>query len=162
LVICARDGDVLAGVVVSGAAIILIAHREFIVMPVRPPIHWPVGRRDKREQDRDYGRRRDPVSRALYGSRRWRRERLVFLRAHPLCSECECYGIIRAATVVDHVDPHHGDETVFWDSGRSPGWWLRQCRAQLVDVNHPPGEVKVWRLHQTRIRGQNGDGGVHG
>ena len=101
----------------------MVATLEINIMPVRPPIHWPVVRRDKREQDRDYGRRRDPVSRALYGSRRWRRERLVFLRAHPLCSECECYGIIRAATVVDHVDPPHGDETVFWDSGR----WQALC-----------------------------------
>ncbi|MEO9298786.1 HNH endonuclease [Devosia alba] len=93
------------------------------LMPVRPPIHRPVGRRDKPEQDRDYARNRDPVARALYSSRRWRRERLVFLRAHPLCLDCGHYGIIRAANVVDHIDPHRGDEAVFWDSSR----WQALC-----------------------------------
>ena len=30
-------------------------------MPLRPPIHGPVGRRDKRERDRDTDRKRDPA-----------------------------------------------------------------------------------------------------
>lgn len=92
-------------------------------MPVRPPIHIPVGRRNKREQDRDYARTRNRASRTLYGTRRWRRERLVFLAANPLCVECERHGVIRAASVVDHIDPHHGDETVFWDDKR----WQALC-----------------------------------
>ena len=121
--ICARDGDVLAGVVVSGAAIILIAHREFIVVPVRPPIHSPVGRREKLERDRDYQRMRDPVSRALYRSKRWETERSAFLDDHPLCMECEGHSVIRPASVVDHIDRHGGDAAVFWDSGR----WQALC-----------------------------------
>ena len=96
---------------------------EIHAMPVRPPIHIPVGRRDKREQDRDYARSRNPVAQVLYRSRRWRRERLVFLKKHPLCCECERDGIISAAAVVDHVDPHRGDETVFWDDTR----WQALC-----------------------------------
>ncbi|MEJ8570759.1 HNH endonuclease signature motif containing protein [Microbaculum marinum] len=92
-------------------------------MPVRPPIHRPVGRRDKRERDRDYQRRRDPVAQALYHSKRWQSERAAFLHDHPLCIECERGGVIRAATVVDHIDPHYGNETVFWNRSR----WQSLC-----------------------------------
>ena len=52
-------------------------------MPVRPPIHRPVGRRDKRERDRDADRNRDPAVRALYKSARWQRARQMFLARHP-------------------------------------------------------------------------------
>lgn len=58
-------------------------------MPQRPPIHRPVGRRDKRERDRDTDRKRDPAIRALYRSARWQQERRLFLAAHPLCAECQ-------------------------------------------------------------------------
>lgn len=47
--------------------------------------------------------------------RRWKRERLLFLRAHPMC-ECEvCNGQMLPATVVDHIVPHRGNRTLFWD-----------------------------------------------
>ena len=92
-------------------------------MPVRPPIHRPVGRREKRERDQDYARQRDPVSRALYRSKRWRTERAAFLHDHPLCVECERHDLIRPASVVDHIDPHGGDETLFWDRNR----WQALC-----------------------------------
>ena len=110
----------IAGVVVSGTTTIII---EISIMPVRPPIHRPVGRRDKQERDRDYARTRDPVSRALYRSKRWRTERAAFLHEHPLCVECERHDLIRLAGVVDHVDPHDGNETVFWDRSR----WQALC-----------------------------------
>lgn len=92
-------------------------------MPVRPPLHRPVGRREKRERDHDYDRTRDPVSRALYHSKRWRTEREAFLHEHPLCMECQHHDVIRPASVVDHIDPHRGDETVFWDRNR----WQALC-----------------------------------
>jgi 5-methylcytosine-specific restriction endonuclease McrA len=41
----------------------------------------------------------------IYGSK-WDRERLVFLRAHPLCVMCQQQGRVAAATVVDHITPH--------------------------------------------------------
>jgi 5-methylcytosine-specific restriction protein A len=112
----------IAGVVVSGA-IAIATIIEITIMPVRPPIHRPVGRRDKRERDQDYARQRDPIARRLYHSKRWRTERAAFLNDHPLCAECERSGTIRPASVVDHRDPHHGDETVFWDESR----WQALC-----------------------------------
>ncbi len=41
----------------------------------------------------------------IYGSR-WDRERLIFLRTHPLCVMCHEQGRVTAATVVDHIIPH--------------------------------------------------------
>lgn len=113
---------ILAGVVVS-STVNITCTVETSTMPVRPPVHRPVGRREKRERDQDYARNRDPVSRALYHSKRWRTERAAFLRDNPLCVECKRYGVIAPASVVDHIDPHGGNETVFWDRNR----WQALC-----------------------------------
>jgi 5-methylcytosine-specific restriction endonuclease McrA len=62
---------------------------------------------------------------ALYHSGRWQRRRHAFLAAHPLCRGCEASGLIRPATVVDHVDGHntrHWRER-FWDEDR----WQALC-----------------------------------
>jgi len=114
----------IAGVVVSSTTVTIISIiDEISIMPVRPPLHRPVGRREKRERDRDYARKRDPLARALYRSKRWRTERAAFLHEHPLCVECARHDVIRPASVVDHIDPHGGDETVFWDRSR----WQALC-----------------------------------
>jgi 5-methylcytosine-specific restriction endonuclease McrA len=49
-----------------------------------------------------------------YSSQRWRKMRRRFLDQHPLCKFCKQKGLIRAATVVDHVIPHKGDAVKFW------------------------------------------------
>lgn len=46
---------------------------------------------------------------------RWRKARKIFLSEHPLCVECEKQGKYTEATVVDHIIPHKGDKTLFWD-----------------------------------------------
>ena len=53
-----------------------------------------------------------------YGTR-WRKARKMFLNKHPLCQCIECVGqgLIRAATVVDHIIPHKGNQALFWDQG---------------------------------------------
>lgn len=58
-----------------------------------------------------------------YGSR-WRRESKAFLRAHPLCAECERNGRYVKATVVDHKVPHRGDQRLFWDRDN----WQPLCK----------------------------------
>ena len=49
-----------------------------------------------------------------YGGR-WQRYRLRYLAQHPLCVMCGAEGRVTAATVVDHITPHNGDEARFWD-----------------------------------------------
>ena len=54
---------------------------------------------------------------------RWRKYRIAYLRANPLCVECLKSGppggngksTPTPATVVDHIRDHKGDETLFWD-----------------------------------------------
>ena len=45
---------------------------------------------------------------------KWQKAREGFLREHPLCVMCQAEGRVAAATVVDHVIPHRGDQSLFW------------------------------------------------
>ena len=51
---------------------------------------------------------------AWYGQARWRKRAKAHLREHPLCVMCLHEYRYTAAQVVDHVDPHHGDEQKFF------------------------------------------------
>lgn len=48
---------------------------------------------------------------------RWQKARKTFLSRpeNVLCRMCEQQGRVTAATVVDHVVPHRGDQSLFWD-----------------------------------------------
>jgi 5-methylcytosine-specific restriction protein A len=67
-----------------------------------------------KRRDHDYDRYRGTAAQRGYDSR-WRKYRIVFLRQHPLCVECEKEGRLTPATVVDHIKPHKGDPVLFWD-----------------------------------------------
>jgi 5-methylcytosine-specific restriction protein A len=56
-------------------------------------------------------------------NKRWQAARLEYLCQHPLCVMCKKMGKLRAATVVDHILPHHGDMVLFWDVGN----WQSLC-----------------------------------
>lgn len=56
---------------------------------------------------------------------RWQRARRQHLAAAPLCVACGAAGRVTAATVVDHVRPHRGDERLFWDATN----WQSLCKA---------------------------------
>jgi 5-methylcytosine-specific restriction protein A len=56
--------------------------------------------------------------------RQWRKQRVYFLQRHPLCVMCQSEGIITQATVVDHIEPHKGDERLFWDINN----WQSLCK----------------------------------
>ena len=47
-------------------------------MPWRPPVHRPIGWRDKHARERDYATHRNQASLALLTSVAWRRARLRF------------------------------------------------------------------------------------
>lgn len=51
----------------------------------------------------------------LYGSGRWKRIRRDQLRTQPLCEYHLARDQVVIATIADHVDPHKGDEELFWD-----------------------------------------------
>lgn len=79
-------------------------------MPQRPPTYRPPG--PKRTPPSEAAR--GTAAERGYGSR-WQQARLSFLAANPLCVECKAAGVITEATTVDHVIPHRGDQSLFWD-----------------------------------------------
>lgn len=58
-----------------------------------------------------------------YGSK-WQRARGRFLKANPLCVYCKEQSRLVKAEVVDYIQPHRGDEELFWDERN----WQSLCK----------------------------------
>lgn len=56
---------------------------------------------------------------------RWRQARLAFLDDNPLCVFCQSQGLLTPATVIDHIIPHRGNQTRFWDMNN----WQALCKS---------------------------------
>ena len=56
-------------------------------------------------------------------STRWHKARVSFLRSNPLCTICLSDGRTTPATVIDHITPHKGDYSLFWDENN----WQALC-----------------------------------
>lgn len=54
---------------------------------------------------------------ALYKTARWQAMRQKQLAREPLCRSCMSAGKITAASEVDHIVPHKGNERLFYDAG---------------------------------------------
>lgn len=57
--------------------------------------------------------KRDQIQK-WYNNRRWVRRSLHQLDQHPLCCMCLEDKVVCAATIADHVVPHHGNYELFW------------------------------------------------
>jgi 5-methylcytosine-specific restriction protein A len=66
--------------------------------------------------------KRESASVRGYDSK-WRKVRQGYLLHHPLCVSCKQIDILTTATVVDHIKPHKGDKTLFWDKNN----WQALC-----------------------------------
>lgn len=51
----------------------------------------------------------------LYKTAQWRALRRAQLQREPLCAMCTALGLLRAATVVDHVVAHKGRAALFYN-----------------------------------------------
>lgn len=56
-----------------------------------------------------------PSARERGYNTRWDKARKTFLARQPLCAHCQANGKLTAATVVDHIVPHRGNQQLFWD-----------------------------------------------
>lgn len=83
----------------------------------RPAHLAPLSER-RRQYDRDRGSARERGY-----SARWDREAGAYKRAFPLCVGCLAVGRYRAVRVVDHIEPHKGDDALFWDQDN----WQSSC-----------------------------------
>lgn len=68
-------------------------------------------REQARARKQRFDRTRPSATERGYDSR-WRKARLEFLAVRPWCFTKGCGA---AATVVDHIIPHRGDQKLFWD-----------------------------------------------
>jgi len=77
----------------------------------RPPNLRPPGSltREQRAVVYDVRRREEKPWRRWYSLAIWLQRRTVQLAAEPLCCMCRAAGVVRVATVADHVEPHRGD-----------------------------------------------------
>ena len=71
-------------------------------------------------------------------TKRWQKASKQYLQAHPLCVRCLAAGRLPTATVVDHITPHRGDQTLFWDKNN----WQALCkpchdRKTWTEDSHP-------------------------
>lgn len=73
-------------------------------MPTRPPVHRP---QHARPASRQHDRARGSACKRGYGHA-WRKRRLAFLMANPLCHDCTLQGRAEAATQAHHVERHQG------------------------------------------------------
>lgn len=73
--------------------------------------------------NRMYNKER-PGYAALYRTSRWRDAARRWLRSHPLCAECERQGRVTAGRIVDHIVPHRGDMSLFWNQEN----WQTLCQ----------------------------------
>ncbi|WP_433738985.1 HNH endonuclease [Pseudomonas putida] len=62
---------------------------------------------------------------------KWQQARAGWLAKHPLCRHCKARGLVVVATDVDHIEPHRGDMSLFWDRTN----WQSLC--------HPCHSVKT-------------------
>lgn len=75
---------------------------------LRAPRHEPAGVPGERVT-------RDSPHKEMYGHR-WRKIAAAHLSKEPLCRHCDRRGIVREASHVDHIVPHHGDHRLFHDA----------------------------------------------
>lgn len=54
---------------------------------------------------------------------KWQQARKLYLQEHSLCVMCEAAGRVTAANVVDHREPHRGDQKLFWSRSN----WQSLC-----------------------------------
>jgi 5-methylcytosine-specific restriction protein A len=81
----------------------------------------------KKQKRREYDATRRPSysqKNLLYESPAWRRERKNFLINHPLCAPCLAAGRVTQASEVDHIEPHKGNMSLFWDASN----WQAICK----------------------------------
>ena len=79
---------------------------------------------------------------------RWDAARATFSRRNPWCLGCKAVGNLVATEVVDHVEPHKGDQVKFWNTTM----WQPACRwchdviKRTLEQMFTRGEIAVSEL----------------
>lgn len=78
----------------------------------------------------------------LYYTERWREMRAAQLIREPYCRDCGLHGVRSIATDVDHIVPHRGNRTLFYDDSNLQSLChachSRKTMAEKQARNHSP------------------------
>ena len=99
----------------------------------------PAGAPTRQQQKATADRWRGSAAERGY-NHRWAKARVTFLHRNPLCIGCLAMSKTEAATIVDHVDPHHGDPDKFWDTSM----WQACCK-----WHHDSVKQRLERMFET-------------
>lgn len=104
----------------------------------------PAGAPSRPEQKRQADRWRGSASDRGY-NHRWSKASKTHLSNNPLCIGCRALGRIVPATLVDHVDPHHGDPVKFWDTSmwQSSCKWHHDSVKQRLEKFYASGTIRL-------------------
>jgi 5-methylcytosine-specific restriction protein A len=72
----------------------------------------------------------------MYNDPRYKQERLLFLRRHPLCVDCEKEGKIEPATRLDHIEDHKGNYQLFWNKDNWQGLCEHHHNSKTAKTNN--------------------------
>jgi 5-methylcytosine-specific restriction protein A len=101
-------------------------HLRAIIMPRMPDVHRFARRtaedqkRVRQDQQKASADRRGTATERGYDGR-WRHVSAGHLLKRPMCVCCAANGRVTAATLVDHIVPHRGCKTLFWDAANRQG-----------------------------------------
>lgn len=105
-----------------------------------------------RELEKNWGKRKAVRGKSsawhhLYASARWRRESREFLERFPYCAVCGM-----SARIVDHIQPHRGDERLFWDKSN----WQPMCEQHhrvktLAENNFHKGDTPFKNISRPEV-----------
>lgn len=84
------------------------------------------------------------TARARGYSGKWDKASAAYLKKHPLCLGCLAVGLRRKATVTDHIEPHKGDQALFWSrDNRQPSCgWHHNVVKQRLELMFQRGAIK--------------------
>jgi len=76
------------------------------------------------ELNRNYDKKRESAAKRGYG-RKWQVASKGYLATHPFCVKCLEKGEYVQAECVDHIVPHKGDMSLFWNADN----WQALCHS---------------------------------
>lgn len=82
-------------------------------------------------------RKKSSAWHGLYNSVRWRNMSRDFLKKYPFCAVCGA-----PARIADHIQPHRGDELLFWDElNLQPLCWKHHSAKTLKENDYFKSEL---------------------
>ena len=106
-------------------------------MAKAPPMHRAPGSLTDAQRKALYEKTRLSSHDRGYNTK-WQRVRLSYLKAHPLCVQCQAEDVVEPATEVDHIIPHKGNKKLFWDNSN----WQPLCKRHHSEKTSTEGR---WR-----------------